>query len=278
MDEFLRAAGFPWVVRKAALKFGGSAVDLVSHVGALMRVTSLNAKGSWSREYDLDREVVQSNAEGTPCKTTSWWEGRWGAPPLLPGLSAVPLHACTAATRDTLGACAAAFKGFTSAAYLYSSIDSRRTPIPMPPCPASAFRPRLPLPHGGLPAGLRGVVAIPARHLHGGPHRAAPRPRRSRGRHVVVSWRGAGVRSATETQPCTSAAAELKTVAGARRPPLHTCAPPTFPSPPKHPHCRYFDRMETLQRHVARGGGSLHQQIESGGHGVSAPAAACQAG
>ena len=27
MDNFLKAAGFPWVVRKAALRFGGSAVD-----------------------------------------------------------------------------------------------------------------------------------------------------------------------------------------------------------------------------------------------------------
>lgn len=75
MDEFLKAAGFPWVVRKAALKFGGSAVDVISHSGPLLRVTSLNAKGSWTRSYDVEREVVQRNAEGTLCKTTSWWEG-----------------------------------------------------------------------------------------------------------------------------------------------------------------------------------------------------------
>ena len=64
MDEFLKAAGFPWVVRKAALKFGGSAVDVCSHAGSLLTVTSLNAKGSWTRSYDVDREVVQGNAEG----------------------------------------------------------------------------------------------------------------------------------------------------------------------------------------------------------------------
>lgn len=77
MDDFLRSVGFPWVVRKAALKFGGAGVDVISHYGggSLMRVTSLNAKGSWSRQYDVDREVVQPNAEGTPCKTSSWWEG-----------------------------------------------------------------------------------------------------------------------------------------------------------------------------------------------------------
>lgn len=75
MDEFLKAAGFPWVVRKAALKFGSSSVDVTSHCGSVMRVTSLNAKGSWTRCYDVDREVVQKNAEGVMCKTTSWWEG-----------------------------------------------------------------------------------------------------------------------------------------------------------------------------------------------------------
>lgn len=99
MDEFLKAAGFPWVVRKAADKFGGSAIDLISHSGSAMRVTSLNAKGSWARVYDVDREVVQPNAEGTPCKTTSWWEGmlrcREGGG--LGGRSAV--HAVPAARR-----------------------------------------------------------------------------------------------------------------------------------------------------------------------------------
>lgn len=75
MDEFLKAAGFPWVVRKAALKFGGSAVDVCAHAGCSLRVTSLNAKGSWTRCYDTEREVTQENAEGTACKTTAWWEG-----------------------------------------------------------------------------------------------------------------------------------------------------------------------------------------------------------
>jgi len=53
MDEFLKAAGFPWVVRKAALKFGGSAVDVISHLGPVLRVTSLNAKASWTRRLVL---------------------------------------------------------------------------------------------------------------------------------------------------------------------------------------------------------------------------------
>jgi hypothetical protein len=84
LAEFLRAAGFPWVVRKAALKFGGSAVDVVAQSGSVLKVTSLNAKGSWHREYDTEREVTQPNAEGTLCKTTSWWEGATPAASLRP--------------------------------------------------------------------------------------------------------------------------------------------------------------------------------------------------
>lgn len=77
-DEFCRELGFPWVVRRAALRFmgAGSSVDVVEQAGAVMTVTSLNPKGSWTRAYDTSRELMQPNAEGTPCKTTSWWEGR----------------------------------------------------------------------------------------------------------------------------------------------------------------------------------------------------------
>jgi len=100
MDEFLKAAGFPWVVRKAASKFGGSAVDLIAHSGPVMRVTSLNAKGSWSRTYDTEREVTQRNAEGTTCRTTSWWEGEcrggrvglWGGRSLFVGCRWTSCH------------------------------------------------------------------------------------------------------------------------------------------------------------------------------------------
>lgn len=60
---------------QAATKFAGSAIDVISHTGSVMRVTSLNAKGSWTRSYDTSREVVQKNAEGVVCKTTAWWEG-----------------------------------------------------------------------------------------------------------------------------------------------------------------------------------------------------------
>ncbi len=66
------------MVRKAALRFGGSAVDVIAHRGASMRVTSLNAKGSWTRVYDTEREVAQCDATGAQCRTNSWWEGERG--------------------------------------------------------------------------------------------------------------------------------------------------------------------------------------------------------
>lgn len=104
LDVFLKDLGLPWVVRKvclypssalkipllfftspfdgfpcpvlqAAVKFAGSAVDVINHSGTVMRVTSLNAKGSWTRSYDTETEIAQRNAEGAMCKTTSWWEG-----------------------------------------------------------------------------------------------------------------------------------------------------------------------------------------------------------
>lgn len=75
MDEFLRTLGFPWIVRKAALKFGCGSVDIISHVGTAIRITSLNCKGSWTRTYDTERLIQQPNVEGVICKTTAWWEG-----------------------------------------------------------------------------------------------------------------------------------------------------------------------------------------------------------
>lgn len=76
LDEFLRALGFPWIIRKAALRFGSSAVDLIRHEQpSVVHVTSLNAKGSWTRKYDVHRVVSQEDALGDVCRTTTWWEG-----------------------------------------------------------------------------------------------------------------------------------------------------------------------------------------------------------
>ena len=75
LDEFLKALGFPWIVRKAAVKFGSSTVDVIAHTGTTVRIASLNPKGSWTRAYDTERTITQSNAEGKSCKTTAWWDG-----------------------------------------------------------------------------------------------------------------------------------------------------------------------------------------------------------
>jgi hypothetical protein len=75
MDEFFRALGFPWVLRKAALKFGAAGVDIVAHTGPTLRVTSLNVKGSWTRTYDTSKPVTQPDAAGASIKTTAMWEG-----------------------------------------------------------------------------------------------------------------------------------------------------------------------------------------------------------
>lgn len=74
-DDFLKSLGVPWIIRKAALQFGTNAVDIIAHAGTTVRITSLNAKGSWTRSYDTENTIVQPNAEGVQCKTTSWWEG-----------------------------------------------------------------------------------------------------------------------------------------------------------------------------------------------------------
>lgn len=61
---------------QAALKFGSSSIDVVAQAGAEVKVTSLCAKGSWTRAYDTTREVRQRNPEGALCTTRTWWEGR----------------------------------------------------------------------------------------------------------------------------------------------------------------------------------------------------------
>jgi hypothetical protein len=77
-DEVLRAVGLPWVVRKAALKFATNGTcDIVAHTGTALRITTLTAKGSWTRTCDTAHPVQQPNAEGVACATTSWWEGEF---------------------------------------------------------------------------------------------------------------------------------------------------------------------------------------------------------
>ena len=70
--------GFPWIVRKTAVKFGSSgATDLVwqSEDGGTMKIVSVNAKGSWQRKLVVGKVVSQRNAVGAMCNTTCWWDG-----------------------------------------------------------------------------------------------------------------------------------------------------------------------------------------------------------
>ena len=75
LDDFLRGLGFPWIVRKAAFRFGSSAVDLVHHEGSCIKIASLNAKGSWTRVCNTKSVIEQPDALGTRCRTSTWWEG-----------------------------------------------------------------------------------------------------------------------------------------------------------------------------------------------------------
>ncbi|KAL6766562.1 hypothetical protein ACKKBG_A36530 [Auxenochlorella protothecoides x Auxenochlorella symbiontica] len=74
-NNFLKDLGLPWTVRKAALRFGSASVDLISHTGTTVKVTSLCAKGSWTREYDTAAAIKQRNAQGEMCATNARWEG-----------------------------------------------------------------------------------------------------------------------------------------------------------------------------------------------------------
>lgn len=51
--------GFPWTVRKMMLKYGSQSTDIIKHFGNSLRITSVNAKGSWTREIVEGREVNQ---------------------------------------------------------------------------------------------------------------------------------------------------------------------------------------------------------------------------
>ena len=76
----LQEQGFPWIVRKTAVKFGSSgATDIVwqSEDGGAMKVVSVNAKGSWQRKLVVGKVTSQRNAAGAMCNTTCWWDGAY---------------------------------------------------------------------------------------------------------------------------------------------------------------------------------------------------------
>lgn len=75
-DEYLKALGLPWVVRKAARKFGRGSTDVIWQKGRQMRATTVNAKGAWTRMYTEGKDIYQKNAAGEPVQIRTWWEGK----------------------------------------------------------------------------------------------------------------------------------------------------------------------------------------------------------
>ncbi|KAK9819583.1 hypothetical protein WJX72_000010 [[Myrmecia] bisecta] len=75
LDQFLKELGYPWVVRKMAHKYGSKSTDIVKQKGAVLKITTVNAKASWTRVLHEGKTVSQADAEGIMCKTTSWWDG-----------------------------------------------------------------------------------------------------------------------------------------------------------------------------------------------------------
>lgn len=74
-DEFLKALGVPWIVRKAAIKFGSNAMEIIRHAGTAVRVTSLNPKGSWHRMYDTSKALQGQDVAGNACTIRAKWDG-----------------------------------------------------------------------------------------------------------------------------------------------------------------------------------------------------------
>jgi hypothetical protein len=51
--------GFPWVMRKMLIKYGSKSTDIIKQKGSSMTVTTVNAKGSWTRTLATDRTLQQ---------------------------------------------------------------------------------------------------------------------------------------------------------------------------------------------------------------------------
>lgn len=77
LDVFLKEAGIPWILRKVLSKYGSQSVDVIKHQGITMKISSVNAKTSWTRTLQEGREIHQKDAEGNIVKTTCWWDGQF---------------------------------------------------------------------------------------------------------------------------------------------------------------------------------------------------------
>ena len=57
--NMLQELGYPWVMRKAIIKYGSKSTDIIKMKGATIKIVTVNAKGSWTRLLDTDRPVHQ---------------------------------------------------------------------------------------------------------------------------------------------------------------------------------------------------------------------------
>ena len=55
----LQELGYPWVMRKAMIKYNSKSTDIIRTKGATMKIVTVNAKGSWTRLLDTERPVHQ---------------------------------------------------------------------------------------------------------------------------------------------------------------------------------------------------------------------------
>lgn len=62
----MQELGYPWVVRKALMKYGAKSTDIVRHKSSLMTVTTVNAKGSWTRTMDTEKTLQQVSSQQFP--------------------------------------------------------------------------------------------------------------------------------------------------------------------------------------------------------------------
>lgn len=63
-------------MRKVAVKFGGRSTDIISQKGGKIKITTVNAKGSYSRKMMVGKGVSQRNVEGDMVTCTTWWDGQ----------------------------------------------------------------------------------------------------------------------------------------------------------------------------------------------------------
>ena len=63
----LQELGYPWVMRKAMMKYGSKSTDIIKTKGPAMKIVTVNAKGAWSRLLDTDKPVHQVLADHLAC-------------------------------------------------------------------------------------------------------------------------------------------------------------------------------------------------------------------